>query len=107
MCSLTKREIGTMLQAAPAFANQGVFFCCSMFARVIVALLAEAQSPEGEHLWVFAHDEPSGDRERWKGEHCQKAKADEENRYTDDDDRHPCAEVEAELRSGPVERLID
>jgi hypothetical protein len=52
----TKREIGTMLHAAPALANHGVCRDCSVFARVIVALLVEAQAPELKHLWVFADD---------------------------------------------------
>jgi hypothetical protein len=34
-----------MLQAAPAFANQGVCLRCSVFARVIVGLLVEAEAP--------------------------------------------------------------
>src|SRR6185437_4977447 len=41
-----KRAIGTMLHAAPAFANHGTNLICSVFARVIVGLLAEAQAPE-------------------------------------------------------------
>src|SRR5579875_3157958 len=107
MWSLTKRAIGTMLQAAPALANHGVFFCCSVFARVIVAFLVEAEAPELKHLWVLPHDEPCGDCERWKREHCEQTKPNEENRYADEDNRHPCAEVEAQLGSWPIERLIN
>src|SRR5579875_1719658 len=107
MFSPAKRAIGTMLQAAPAFANHGVFLCCSVFARVIVAFLAEAQAPELQHLWVFANNEPGRDSERRECHHRQQAKANEENRYADECDRHPCCEVESELGSRPVQRLID
>ena len=103
----TKRAIGTMLQAAPAFANHGVCFSCSALARVIVALLVEAQAPELKHLRVFADDQPRRDGKRWKSQHREQAEADEENRYADEDDSHPCCEVQTELGSGPVQRLID
>jgi hypothetical protein len=63
----TKRDIGTMLQAAPAFANHGVSLSCSVFARIIVALLAEAEAPELEHLWVIADDEPRAACKSWEG----------------------------------------
>src|SRR6185437_12705585 len=102
-----KREIGTIEHAAPAFANHGVCLICSVFARVIVGLLAEAQAPELKHLWVFANDEPRGNSKRGKGHHRQQAKPNEENRYADDDNRHPCAEVQSELGSWPIERLIN
>ena len=78
-----------------------------MFARVIVGLLAEAQAPELEHLWVFADDEPCSNRKRWKGHHRQQAEPNEENRYADECNRHPCCEVEAELGSRTIQRLID
>src|SRR5580698_7474810 len=70
MFSLTKREMGTMLHAAPALANHGTCLSCSLFARVIVALLVEAQAPELKHLWVFANDEPCADCEAGKGQRC-------------------------------------
>ena len=38
--SLMKRATGTMLHAAPALANHGVYFSCSVFTRVIVGPLA-------------------------------------------------------------------
>src|ERR1700733_9238024 len=107
MFGLTKREIGMMLHAAPALANHGVCLNCSLFARVIVGLLAEAETPELEHLWVFADDEPCARGECWKGDHRQQAKPNEENRYADEYDRHPCCEVETELGSRTVQRLID
>src|SRR5580658_4974585 len=107
MFGLTKREIGTMLHAAPAFANHGVSFNCSLFARVIVGLLAEAEAPELEHLWVFANDEPSANRKRGKGQHRQKTEPNEENRYADEYNRHPCCEVETELGPRTIQRLID
>src|SRR5260370_35465631 len=65
----TKRAIGTMLHAAPALANHGACFNCSVFTRVIVALLVEAQAPELKHLRVFANDKPCGDSECWKSHH--------------------------------------
>ena len=102
-----KRAIGTMLHAAPALANHGTNFACSVFARIIVGLLAEAQAPELKHLWVFADDEPRRNCKRGERHHRQKAKPNEENRYADEDNRHPCAEVQSELGSWPVERLID
>jgi hypothetical protein len=101
------RAIGTMLHAAPALANHGTNLACSVFARVIVGLLAEAQAPELEHLWVFANDQPCTHGQRGKSNHRQQPKPNEENRYADEDDRHPCAEVQSELGSWPVKRLID
>lgn len=53
-----KREIGTIEHADPALANHGTSLVCSVFARVIVGLLTEAQPPELEHLRVFTNDEP-------------------------------------------------
>ena len=67
-----------------------VCLSCSVFARVIVALLVEAQAPELEHLWVFADDEPCADGKRRESQHRQQSKPDEENRYADENDRHPC-----------------
>src|SRR5271168_3014866 len=93
----TNREIGTMLEAAPAFANHGVYLDCSVFAWVIVALLVEAQAPELEHLWVFADDQPRAARHHRKADYCQQSKPNEENRYRDEYDRHPCCEIEAKL----------
>src|SRR5229473_1723461 len=93
MLGPTKRAIGTMLHAAPAFANHGVCFDCSVFARVIVALLGEAQAPQLEHLWVFADDQPRCNSKRGKGHHRQQAKSNEENRYADEYDRHPCCKI--------------
>ena len=59
MVGVTKREIGTMLQPAPAFAYQGVWRLSSVFfSGVIVGLLEKAVAPKLEHLWVFANDEP-------------------------------------------------
>ena len=55
-------DIAKLEQRVPAFANQGVFFNCSVFARVIVGLLVEAKAPELEHLWVFADDQPCAAR---------------------------------------------
>src|SRR6202012_2080628 len=107
MWSLTKRARGTMLHAAPAFANHGTNFACSVFARVIVALLVEAQAPELKHLWVFADDEPRSDSERGKGHHRQQAKPNEENRNADEYDRHPCCKIETKLGSRSIQRLID
>jgi len=56
ICGPTKREIGTMLHAAPAFANHGVCLCCSAFARVIVDLWLRLEAPELKHLRVFTDD---------------------------------------------------
>src|SRR5258706_15088961 len=86
----TKRAIGTMLQAAPAFANHGVCFNCSLFARVIVGFLVEAQAPELEHLWVFADDEPCRTYKHREAENRQDSEPNEENRYRHENDRHPC-----------------
>src|SRR6185312_15271545 len=107
MCSLMKRAIGTMLHAAPAFANQGTNFAWLLFARVIVGLLAEAQAPELEHFRVFADDEPGPRYKRGEGDHRHQTKSNEENRYADEYDRHPCAEVQSELGSWPIKCLID
>ena len=87
MFSLTNRAIGTMLQAAPTFANQGTCLSCSLFARIIVALLVEAEAPQLEHLWVFADDEPCTNSEARNGHHRQKTKLDEENHDADECDR--------------------
>jgi len=38
-----------MRDAAPALANDGVYFRCSVFARVIVGSVIEAQAPELKH----------------------------------------------------------
>src|SRR5271156_5094899 len=103
----TKREIGIMLQAAPAFANHGTCLSSSVFARIIVASLVEAQAPELKHLWVFADDQPCAAREHRKCEDCHDSETNEENRYTDERDRHPGREVEPELGSRPVQCLID
>jgi hypothetical protein len=102
-----KREIGTMLHAAPALANHGVCLYCSVFARVIVGLLVEAEAPESEHLWVFTDDEPCTNRERRKGHHRQQAKPNEENRYADEYDRHLSCKIEAKFGSRSIQRLID
>src|SRR5579875_1712394 len=108
MCLLTKRAIGTMLHAAPAFANHGTYFAwLFLFARVIVGLLGEAQAPEFEHLWVFVDDDPGRRYKRGKGYHRHQTKSNEENRYADECDRHPCCEVEAELGPRTIQRLID
>ena len=102
-----KRAIGTMLHAAPTLANHGTNLPCSVFARIIVGFLTEAQAPELEHFRVFANDEPRADSERRESHHCQESKPNEENRYADEDNRHPCCEVEAELGSGTIQRLVD
>ena len=96
-----------MLHATPALANHGVCLCCSLFARVIVALLVEAQAPKLKHLWVFADDEPCAARHHWEADDGQYSEPNEENRYADECNRHPCCEVEAELGSRTIQRLID
>jgi len=60
---------------------------CSIFARIIVALLVEAQ--ELKHLWVFADNQPRAAREHWKAEYGQHSEPNEENRHTYERDRHP------------------
>src|SRR5271168_5582587 len=107
MFAPTKRDIGTMLHAAPALANHGVCLSCSVFARVIVGLLVEAEAPELEHLWVFTNDEPRAHGKRGEGEHRQETKPNEENRYADEYDRHPCCKIETKLGSRSIQRLID
>src|SRR5581483_5525633 len=107
MCSLTKRAIGTMLHAAPAFANHGTNFAWLLFARIIVGLLAQAQAPEFEHLRVFVDDEPGSRCKRGEGYHRHQTKPNEENRHADECDRHPCCEVEAQLGPRTIQRLID
>ena len=102
MLEPTNREIGTMLQAAPAFANHGVFFCCSIFARVIVGLLAEAETPELEHLRMFADDEPRARSKRWEAKNRQQSEPNEENRYRHKHNDHPCRKLKAQLGSWPV-----
>lgn len=64
-------------------------------------------APELEHLWVFANDEPRANGKRGKSYHRQQAKPNEENRYEDEYDRHPCCKIESELGPRPVQRLID
>src|ERR1700736_6630298 len=102
-----KRAIGTILHAAPALANHGTNLACSVFARFIVGLLIEAQAPGVEHLRVFTNDEPRGGSERGEGHHRQQAKPNEENRYADEYDRHPCCKIETKLGSRSIQRLID
>src|SRR6266567_5238029 len=102
-----KRAIGTMLHAAPALANHGVYLICSVFARVIVRPLAQTQAPKLKHLWVFTNDEPRGGSERGEGHHRQETKPNEENRYADEDNRHPCCEVEAKFGSRTIQCLVD
>src|ERR1700678_2818586 len=101
----TNREIGTMLHAAPAFANHGVSLICSVFARVIVALLAEAQAPQLEHLWVFADAKPRAARHHWETEYGNHSEPNEENRYRDECDRHPCREIQAKFGPRSIQRL--
>jgi hypothetical protein len=57
-----------------------VCFCCSVFARVIVGLLVEAEAPELEHLWVFADDEPRAARHHWKTNDGNQSEPNKENR---------------------------
>ena len=87
-----------MLEAAPAFANQGVYLCCSAFTRVIVGLLVEAQAPELKHLWVFANDEPGTERKRWKADDRNEAEPGKEDRYRNERDGHPCRQAAQQLR---------
>src|SRR6266849_113169 len=84
----TNRAIGTMLHAAPALANHGTDFLCSVFARVIVAPLSEAQAPELEHFGMFPDDEPRCAHHQGKAEDRQHAKPNEENRHRHESDRH-------------------
>src|SRR5580658_2628259 len=96
-----------MLQAAPAFANHGVCLSCSVFARVIVRLLVEAEAPELKHLWVFADDEPCAACESWETENGQHSEPSEENRNRHKHDDHPRRKLKPELGSRPVQSLID
>src|ERR1700679_428358 len=98
--------MGTMLHAAPAFANHGTCLAFSLFAWVIVALLAQTQAPQLEHLWVFANDEPCTYREARQGHHREQTKPDEENRNADEYDRHPCCEVQAKFGPWTIQRLV-
>src|SRR6266702_2528723 len=102
-----KRAIGIMLHAAPALANHGVYFCCSVFTRVIVGPLAQAQSPKFEHLRMFADDQPCTHGKRRESDHRHHAEPNEENRYADEYDSHPCCEVESEFGSRSIQRLVD
>jgi hypothetical protein len=56
---------------------------------------------------MFANDQPRAHGERRECDQRDYAEPNEENRYADEYDRHPCAEVEAEFGSRPIERLID
>src|SRR5579871_3415768 len=56
---------------------------------------------------MFANDEPSADCEGWESHHREQTKPDKENRNADECDRHPCCEVQAELGSRTIQRLID
>ena len=96
-----------MLHAAPALANHGVYFNCSVFSRVIVGPLAQAQAPKLEHFRVFANDQPCSADKRGETDDRYYAEPHEENRYADEYDRHPCCKVEAELGSRTIQRLID
>ena len=80
---------------------------CSVFARVIVALLAEAETPELEHLWVITNDQPCTAGERWKGEDGQHSETNEEHRYADEHNRHPRRKIESEFGPRSVQRRID
>src|SRR5260370_26327596 len=85
----TKRAIGTMLHAAPALANHGTSFLCSVFTRVIVARLPKAQAPELKHLGMFADNEPRCAHHHGKAEDRQHTKPNEENPHRHASDRHP------------------
>jgi hypothetical protein len=56
---------------------------------------------------MFANDQPRTRGKRRKGDHRDYAKPNEENRYADEYDRHPCCEVEAELGPRSIQRLVD
>jgi hypothetical protein len=56
---------------------------------------------------MFADDKPRADGKRRESDQRHDAEPNEENRYADEDNRHPCAEVQSELGSWPIERLID
>ena len=108
MVEVTKREIGTMLQPAPAFAYQGVWRLSSVFfSWVIVGLLEKAVAPKLEHLRVLADGEPRSSYQYWEADEGQNAKTNEENRYRDKDNNHPRRQFQAGFCSGSVHRLID
>jgi hypothetical protein len=56
---------------------------------------------------MFTNDEPRRGSECGEGHRRQEAKPNEENRYADENNRHPCCEVEAEFGSRTIQRLID
>ena len=73
-----------MLVAAPALVNHG-----ALFARVIVALLSQAQGPQLKHLWVFANDKPRTEQERWKCKDRYPLEPSEKDRHCNEHDGHP------------------
>src|ERR1700733_12307770 len=107
MLGLTKRDIGTIEHAAPAFANHGTNLLCSVFARVIIGPLVEAQAPELEHLWVFADDQPTTCREQRERDDREQSETGEESQYRDHHDGQPGGQVKTELFARLIERLID
>jgi hypothetical protein len=56
---------------------------------------------------MFPDNKPRANGERWESDQRHDAEPHEENRYADEYDRHPRAEVQSELGSWPIERLIN
>ena len=58
-CSVQQNgRSGRCCTPLPLSQTTGYALMCSVFARVIVALLAEAEAPQLKHLWVFTDDQP-------------------------------------------------
>ena len=91
-----------MLFAAPASVNHGL-----AFARVIVALLGPAQTPQLEHLWVFADDDRTNNGDRDEQNDGQNEIPKQESQQRGNHNAHPDWQAQTELLPGFVEGLID
>src|SRR5579883_311209 len=105
MLSPMNREIGTILHAAPACANQGVLR--SVFARVIVGLLSPSEEPKLKHLRVLAGDDPSSQNQCKENQNRCDSGPCEENRCRYKQNGHPRGDIKPQLRPGLIQSLVD
>src|SRR5260370_16892223 len=98
MVGVTKREIGTMLQPAPAFAYQGIWRLSSVFfSGVIVGLLEKAVAPKLEYLWVLADDEPCSSDQYAEPAAAHNAQTKAKNPPPHNDHNHPPPQLPPDL----------
>jgi len=70
-------------------------------------VLAPGEGVNLKHLGVLPNDKPGTDGQRWKAQDGEQTKADDESRHRDEDDNHPSSQLETELGSRAVQRLVD